>query len=755
MQFPERSWSYLISVVITILCVGTSPASGQFPVRASGCAWQPGFHISGPALHIPGVPLHPDLVYDAVVFDDGSGTALYVGGSFLSVDDLPAFGIAKWDGAAYTPLPTAGQPSGGVIHDMAVIAGGALAGIYTSGPGGIGRFDGTAWSTLPAGPAVDILAGGDLGSGPRLFAGGSTGIFQWNGSTWSQLGGDTDAAVRSLAVWNDGGGNQLYAAGSFTQVGAVAAARVARWNGSFWSPLGSGLSGRSSPEAETILGIGSRLYVGGSFTTAGGAPAANIASWNGTAWSALGSGTDGAVEVLAAFDDGSGSILGALGSFTTAGGAPADQLAIWNGTSWSDPHLDGISPRVRTLIQFDEGDGNALFAGGTYVPIGGAIAGNLRRWHDGSWSTVTAKSGGKGVEGSIDAMAVHDDGGAEALYVHGRTPAPGPGGSAFLWLMKLDGDVWSFLPNPGGSVSEMLSYDDGGGQALYAGYVNPTIGFSAVSKWDGAAWTSLGLTSSIFAMAEYDDGGGKALYAAGSHQAGNPNFDSAIARWDGLAWSPVGAGIYDNIRALAVYDDGGGAELYAAGDFTEIGDSSPTPAARIAKWDGTAWSPVGAGLDDRVEAMTVWNDGGGNALYVVGRFTTAGGVSAPGIAKWNGSAWSAVGGGATRISEIVVFDDGAGSALYVSGPFTTIGGQPIARAARWDGATWTAIGTGSAPQGELAVYDSGMGDALFFGGSFTEAGGLASYNIAQFCRPGMFVDGFESGDTGGWSQVFP
>lgn len=745
----------ILFVGLALGSVGTSPAAAQFPIRASGCAWQPGFHISGPALHIPGAPLYADLVYDAVVFDDGGGAALYIGGSFRSVDDQAAFGIAKWDGAAFTTLPTAGQPAAGVIEDMAAIAGGALSGLYTAGAGVVGRWNGASWSILPAGPVVTTLAAGDLGSGPRLFAGGPTGIFEWNGSSWSQLGGNSNAAVSSLTVWNDGGGNKLYAAGAFTQVGVVAAARVARWNGSAWSALGGGVSGGSSPEAKTILGIGSRLYVGGSFTTAGSGAAANIASWNGAAWAALGSGTNDSVEVLAAFDDGGGSILGALGTFSTAGGAPANQLAIWNGSSFSDPGLAGISPRVRTLIQFDEGDGNALFAGGQFEPYGGAVAGNLRRRHDGAWSTVTAKPGGKGIEGFIGAMAVHDDGGGERLYVHGQTPVPGPGSSFANWLMKFDGDGWELTPGPGGRVDALASHDDGGGQALYAAYTNNFLGFSAVSKWDGATWTSFGLTPSISAMAEYDDGGGNALYAAGAYQAGNPNFDSAIAKWDGTTWSPLGVGIYQTIRALAVYDDGGGPELYAAGDFTEIGNSSPTPAARIAKWDGAAWTPVGAGLDDRVEGMAVWNDGGGNALYVVGRFTTAGGAPAAGIAKWNGSAWSAVGGGATRIEQIVVFDDGAGSALYVNGPFTTIGGQPIAKAARWDGSLWTPIGTGAAPTGEMAVYDSGMGDVLFFGGSFTAAGGIPSYNIAQFCRPGMFQDGFESGDTDGWSQAFP
>jgi hypothetical protein len=48
-----------------------------------------------------------------------------------------------------------------------------------------------------------------------------------------------------------------------------------------------------------------------------------------------------------------------------------------------------------------------------------------------------------------------------------------------------------------------------------------------------------------------------------------------------------------------------------------------------------------------VNALIVFDDGTGPALYAGGAFTTAGGVSANRIAKWNGSTstWSALGGG--------------------------------------------------------------------------------------------------------------
>ena len=79
--------------------------------------------------------------------------------------------------------------------------------------------------------------------------------------------------------------------------------------------------------------------------------------------------------------------------------------------------------------------------------------------------------------------------------------------------------------------------------------------------------------------------------------------------------------------------------LYIGGRFSIAGDAV---CSSVAKWDGTTWSALGAGVVGRVYALAV--DESGN-LYAGGGFTTAGGVSANRIAKWDGSAWSALGSG--------------------------------------------------------------------------------------------------------------
>ena len=82
--------------------------------------------------------------------------------------------------------------------------------------------------------------------------------------------------------------------------------------------------------------------------------------------------------------------------------------------------------------------------------------------------------------------------------------------------------------------------------------------------------------------------------------------------------------------------------------------------------------------------------------------------------------------------------------------------------ARWDGTSWSAL-EGPAGNGidwaalALRGFDDGDGPALAVAGYFNSAGGLASDRFAIWrCPDGLvFWDGFELGDTAGWSATSP
>jgi hypothetical protein len=200
---------------------------------------------------------------------------------------------------------------------------------------------------------------------------------------------------------------------------------------------------------------------------------------------------------------------------------------------------------------------------------------------------------------------------------------------------------------------------------------------------------------------------------------------SRIAKWNGSAWSALGSGMsggaYDvhYVSELAV----SGTDLYAGGTFTTAGGVS---ANNITKWNGSAWSALGLGVNDTVSALAV----SGANLYAGGEFTTAGGVAASYIAKWSGSAWSALGSGMggngyPYVHALAV----SGTNLYAGGEFTAAGGVAANCIAKWDGSAWSALGSGL--DGTVRALAPDSAGHLFVGGAFNFAGTNVSPFIAQ------------------------
>ena len=161
--------------------------------------------------------------------------------------------------------------------------------------------------------------------------------------------------------------------------------------------------------------------------------------------------------------------------------------------------------------------------------------------------------------------------------------------------------------------------------------------------------------------------------------------------WISLGGFP-GVDVYGTVTAVAL--DGLG-NLYIGGQFGAVGN---TLATNVAKWNGSSWTALGAGLGDLlkygdyVAALAV----SGSDLYAGGWFTNAGGIAVNNIAKWNGSSWTALGSGLTTGINGALVDALAvsGSDLYAGGGFTRAGGNPANNIAKWNGTSWTALGSG-------------------------------------------------------------
>ncbi len=313
-----------------------------------------------------------------------------------------------------------------------------------------------------------------------------------------------------------------------------------------------------------------------------------------------------------------------------------------------------------------------------------------------------------------------------------------------LW----NGEAWGALGSVAGRDVDALAVY--GGQ-LYAG-TSVSVPFYATSevihRWDGSAWIGVGSGITGYLQSGYGPGpptkvssvSAFALYqgqliAAGAFSDVGSQPANNIVRWTGSSWQALGSGLggassacqssHGRVRALAVYNG----ELYAGGNFGNGMNN-------VARWNGSAWNPVGSGVSGTsgvtgvcptVSALAV-HDG---SLVAAGWFTSAGGQAASNVARWTGGQWVPL-GTATPISALVV---------YKGHLFANAGEYPGPYMHRWDGASWVAVGASPGPGPyvrSLAVYR----DELIAGGGFKTVGSKPATCIARW-----------NGSTDKWSPM--
>ncbi len=659
---------------------------------------------------------------------------LYVAGNFTVAGGANAY-LARWDGAALQPVP---GPSNYVNAMLAVGDTLYIAGGFTSVGGvpanRIARWDGAAWSALGSGTSsgtINALAvwNGDLYAGgqiPTIGGVAVSNVARWNGAAWQALGTGVNGTVNAITADSAG----IYVGGNFTTASGTTVNRIAKWDGATWSALGTGATSTNA----NVLAItidGADLYAGGSFSQIGGVTVANIARWDGASWSALGPGINNGVRTMVL----SGGALVVGGGVTTVGGVTASRITRWDGLAWQTLGAGVSSPGVpninRLLSRPDGSGGQEIFVGGSFTSADGVGLLNVARWDGATWGPL---GDGQAPNARILSLASGAAaGGGQRIFAVGDFTAAGTAAAYRVAAWDPVSGAWEALGAGLGATGRDV-VTDGTTTYVCGSFTSPG---NRIARWNGAAWSELGIgmNNIVEVMALVPNGaGGLDLYAGGGFTTAGGLAASRIARWNGAAWSALGAGVNNTVERIAFAPNGtGGYDLYVGGQFTTAGGA---PANRIAKWDGAAWSPLGAGLDGTLDELLVFGDGaGGVTLYAGGSFTAAGGVQASNIAMWDGMDWSPLGGGVNGSVNAMAMKNGS---LYVSGNLTEAEGMPVPGLALWDGAAWSSPGTGPSPGLDALLF---VGEDMYVGGLLMQAGCATSLYFGRFTAAASAVAG--------------
>ena len=266
-------------------------------------------------------------------------------------------------------------------------------------------IDGEYASDRFAGYAVAIsgdgttIAGGSYGNDDAAVNAGHVRVFRWNGTSWSQLGSDIDGvAVKdflgiSISLSDDGTIIAIGAGWSDITSNGKGHACIYQWDGTTWNQLGSNLLGEGADNKDygysvslssngTIVAVGDRTYNGNEGEV-------RILQWDGTSWNQLGSslfgGTIGSPTGLfgasvSLTDD---ATMLAIGGNYHNNSQGVVAIFQWDGTSWNQ-----VGQNILGEGDSWAGHSVSLSSDGTTVVIGSpkrsSYTGNVRvfKWRE-------------------------------------------------------------------------------------------------------------------------------------------------------------------------------------------------------------------------------------------------------------------------------------------------------------------------------------------------------------------------------------
>ncbi len=401
-------------------------------------------------------------------------------------------------------------------------------------------------------------------------------------------------------------------------------------------------------------------------------PSTGIPGTNGTIYAAVRHDLDGAGPEAPVV------VLG--GSFTVIGTTAAGGLATYDSVTGAIAPLGGPGPHnVRALLVTQNGD---LLAA-SQTPTAGFV---VERWNGATWAQL-----GQTFDAPIRALAELQNGDVVAAG-----DFTGISGTPLPSIARWNGTSWQSMGSGADASVYALAVLPNGD--LVAGGGFQTIGGVAttgLARWNGSGWVSFGvLDFGVLAMLVASNGD---LVIGGTFRTIGGSPATGLARWNGSTFTAIS--LPAPVHAIAEASNG---DLVVGGEFT-------TPGVRVARWDGTSWSPLAAGLGAVPRALAFGADG---TLVAAGSFTGLNGVSALGVARFGQGVWSPLCGGFSGpLVAIAAHPEGG---FVMSGQVGSIDGVPMPALVRFDGTLFVPFAPGTAtlsdpmrvlPNGDLVGRD--------------------------------------------------
>lgn len=218
-----------------------------------------------------------------------------------------------------------------------------------------GDYSGVSVSISGNGSRVAIGASGNDGNGAGS---GHVRIYEWQGASWVQVGGDIDgeaagdAAGVSVSLSSDG---MRVAVGAYLNDGNGADSghvRIYQWQGGAWVQLGADINGEAANDwfgySVTLNADGSRVAGGGIGNDGNGSNSGHtrVYEWQGGAWAQLGidingeAADDGAGVSVSFSSSGNRLAIGASGNDGVSSNSGHARVYQWQGTAWTQLGLD-------------------------------------------------------------------------------------------------------------------------------------------------------------------------------------------------------------------------------------------------------------------------------------------------------------------------------------------------------------------------------------------------------------------------------